>query len=67
MGWLGLIFCILGNIGLGYKKRWAWLLCIIGQIFWLFWGIITKIPETTITAIIFGSLAFWNWYQWRKL
>ena len=66
MGWIGNIFIILGLWFVGNKKRWAFILSVIGETCWIIHSFLIQMYDLAIICIVFALLAARSWYKWGK-
>ena len=66
MGWIGNIFIIFGLWFVGNKKRWAFILSVIGEVCWIIHSLLIQMYDLAIICVVFALLAARSWYKWGK-
>jgi hypothetical protein len=64
--WVGDVFIIAGVWYVGEKKRFAFLLSMIGNGLWLVYCTRAQMLQLGILASVFIWLSFRNWQMWRE-
>ena len=66
MGWIGNALIVFGAWQIGHKRRWGFLLTIVGGLCWVLVGIQLSRPDMVAIELIMGLVAFRNFLKWRK-
>jgi len=65
-GWLGTIFILAGTLGIAYKKRFGFMLGIIGNLLWCWRGFTTTQYDLVTIGIVIATLKAFSWWKWRS-
>jgi hypothetical protein len=64
IGWLGNAFIIAGISAVAYKKRWGFILGIIGNSLWTIRGLSTcqyDLIAIEVVIVVLQAFSYWNW------
>jgi hypothetical protein len=50
----------------GSKRRGAWLLGVLGEVWWLVYALATHQPGFVVMAFVFAVVYARNWLRWGK-
>ena len=64
--WLGLIFTLLGSLSVIKKRKYGFLLMLIGCLFWIGFGFQVDSIAVIITNIVFTVVNAFGYYRWNK-
>ena len=64
LGYIAIIFIVVGLYTLGNKKIYSWLLQFIGEVFWIIYSIEIGSFPLLIANIIFIILVLRGFYKW---
>ncbi len=65
-GWIGTIFILSGTLAIAYKKRFGFMLGIIGNLLWCLRGFTTTQYDLATIGIIIAVLKAFSWWKWRN-
>jgi len=66
LGWIGNALIIFGAWQIGYKRRWAFLVTLVGGFFWVAEGIRLVKPDLIFIEVVMGFVAIRNFLRWRN-
>jgi hypothetical protein len=66
ISWVGNVFICLGLWHIGNKKRWAFLLSILGEMAWIIYSLQTRLWSLAFICCVFATLAARSWVKWGK-
>jgi len=55
---------IIGGILNVYKNKWGFAIWVVGNILWMYYGIITKQYFFMAQYIVFASISIWGFKKW---
>ena len=64
ISWLGTFVLLTGVIAIGYKKRWAFLCFLFGEIFILIYSLHIRAWSIAFIGVTFAGLAVRNYILW---
>jgi hypothetical protein len=63
-GWFGNAFILTGISAVAYKKRWGFILGIIGNLLWAIRGLSTcqyDLIAIQVIIVLLQGFSYWNW------
>jgi hypothetical protein len=66
IGWLGNIFILSGILALAYRRRWGFILGVVGNSFWCYRGYSTGQYDLITIEVIIVVLQAFSWWRWRQ-
>jgi len=64
--WVLMVFNLSAMILAGKKLWWSWLVAVVGEVMWTFYGFYTEQYGFFVFGFIFGAVYLRNAYQWRN-
>lgn len=64
--WIANFILIAGQLAIGNKHKWGFLLVALGEFIWIAASIALWQPAMIFICVIFGSLAIRNYYEWTR-
>lgn len=65
IGWIANIIILVGMIGIGDRKRSAFLVTMIGEVIWATVGITRGEIDLTVICVLFAGIAGRNYLKWK--
>lgn len=66
IGWIGNVFIVLGLYGIGFKWRIAFVVSVIGELFWIYVAAHRGQWDLAVMCVIFAVLAVRNFVLWGQ-
>lgn len=66
LGWTANLVLVAGLWFVGKKKRWAFLLTLVGELAWTAISVVRRMPDMFAVCAVFAALAAVNYYRWGK-
>ena len=64
--WLGMGLTLAGSLSVIRKKRFGFLLMLLGCLAWIGFGIIVESMAVIVTNIVFSGVNAFGYYKWKK-
>ena len=66
MGWIGSALIVFGSWQIGHKRRWGFLLAILGSACWATVGISLCRPDMIAIELLMSFVALRNFLKWGR-
>ena len=67
ISWIGNVFICAGLWHIGSKKRWAFLLSIVGEVFWIIYSVNNRLWSLAFICCVFAALALRKFFKWKEV
>jgi hypothetical protein len=66
LAWVGNFFIVLGLWQIGNKKRYAFILSLLGESAWVGYAMVIRMYSLAFICLIFAVLALRNYIKWGE-
>lgn len=66
LAWIAVTLEMSGNWLIGSKRRWGFLIKILGSVAWLVMALMSNIGGLIVSAILGGFISYRNFRAWRQ-
>jgi len=66
IGWIGNAFIISGMLAIAYKKRFGFMLGIVGSLLWCWRGFTTTQYDLLAIKLLVVDVGVFSWCKWGK-